>query len=105
MQTLRNVFRRKLRVFLTIFGITIGVLALVVMGSMAEKIKLLVAGGTEYFKDKVVVQEEGTSMFASAAFSVSKREALEAVPGVAGITAGIEMLLDQEPGATFGMPA
>ena len=40
MQVLRNVFRRKLRVFLTISGITIGVLALVVMGSMAEKINL-----------------------------------------------------------------
>ena len=41
MRTVKNVFRRKLRAFLTIFGITIGVFALVVMGSMAEKITLL----------------------------------------------------------------
>ena len=33
MRTLRNIFRRKLRAFLTIFGISIGVFALVVMGS------------------------------------------------------------------------
>ena len=104
MRTLRNVFKRKLRVSLTIVGITIGVLALVVMGSMAEKINLLVAGGTEYFQDKVIVQEEGTSMFMSTAFSIDKREALEAVPGVAGVTAGVETTLEQEVGASFGMP-
>jgi putative ABC transport system permease protein len=105
MQILRNVFRRKLRVFLTIFGITIGVLALVVMGSMAEKINLLVAGGTEFFSDKVLVQEDGTSMFQSSAFSIGKREAIEATPGVAGVTGGVEMMLDPEQGASFGMPA
>ena len=57
MRLLRNVFRRKLRALLTIFGITIGVFALVVMGSMAEKINLLVAGGTHYYADKVTVAE------------------------------------------------
>jgi NarL family two-component system response regulator LiaR len=44
MNMLQNIFRRRLRAFLTIFGITIGVFALVVMGSMAEKINLLVDG-------------------------------------------------------------
>ena len=92
MRTLRNVFRRKLRVLLTIFGITIGVLALVVMGSMAEKINMLVAGGTEYFSDKVLVQAEGTSMFTSSPLSLSKRDAIRSVPGVAGVSAGIEAL-------------
>ena len=105
MRTLRNVFRRKLRVSLTIFGITIGVLALVVMGSMAEKINLLVAGGTEYFKDKVIVQQEGSSMFMSTAFQYTKGEELETVPGVAAVTASVDMLLDSEQGASFGMPA
>lgn len=105
MRILRNVFKRKLRVTLTIVGITIGVLALVVMGSMAEKINLLVAGGTEYFKDKVIVQQEGSSMFMSTAFQYSKGEELGAVPGVAGVTASVDMLLDSETGASFGMPA
>ena len=48
MRTLRSVFRRKLRAFLTIFGITIGVLALVVMGALAEKLQLLVDGGLDH---------------------------------------------------------
>ena len=72
MRTLRNVFRRKLRVLLTIFGITIGVLALVVMGSMAEKINMLVSGGTEYYSDKVTVGAEGTSLFSDAPLSLEQ---------------------------------
>src|SRR5512136_2872101 len=72
-RTLRNVFRRKLRVLLTIFGITIGVLALVVMGSMAEKMNLLVSGGTKYYSDKVIVAAAGSaSMFSSSVLSVGK---------------------------------
>ncbi len=89
---------------LTISGITIGVLALVVMGSMAEKINLLVAGGTRFYSDKVIVQTEGTSMFSIAPLSLSKREALESVPGVAAVTGGIGGLLDPETTMSFGMP-
>ena len=36
MEILRNIARRKLRSFLTIAGIVIGVLALTTMGSMSE---------------------------------------------------------------------
>ncbi|MCL5736271.1 MAG: ABC transporter permease [Actinobacteria bacterium] len=105
MQILRNVFRRKLRVFLTIFGITIGVLALVVMGSMAEKINLLVAGGTRYYSDKVTVSAAGmSSMFSSSLLSVGKRDEIKAVPGVAEVSAQIGTLLDPDGGASFGMP-
>ena len=60
MRIFRNVFRRKMRAFLTIFGITIGVFALVVMGSMAEKINLLIDGGTRYYSDKVVISDAST---------------------------------------------
>jgi len=104
MRIVRNVFRRKLRVLLTIFGITIGVLALVVMGGMAEKINLLVSGGTQYYSDKVTVQAEGTSLFSSAPLSLSKREAISQVPGVAEVTATIDTLLDTEASMSFGMP-
>lgn len=98
-------FRRKLRVMLTIFGITIGVLTLVVMGGMAEKINMLVSGGTKYYSDKVTVQAAGTSLFTSAALSIDKGEAIKKVPGVAEVSAQIGMLLDTEAGAGFGMPA
>ena len=41
MKLLRNLSRRKLRTVLTISGITIGIWALVVFGSMANKINAL----------------------------------------------------------------
>jgi putative ABC transport system permease protein len=104
MRTLRNVFKRKLRVALTIFGITIGVLALVVMGSMAEKLNMLVSGGTEYFSDKVIVQADGTSLFSSAPLSLGKRDSIKAVPGVAEVAANLGTLLDTETSMSFGMP-
>ena len=105
MQILRNVFRRKLRVFLTIFGITIGVLALVVMGSMAEKINLLVSGGTRYYSDKVTVSADAAGgMFASSPLSLAKLEEIKQIPGVAEVSGQILTLLDTESGMSFGMP-
>jgi putative ABC transport system permease protein len=106
MQVLRNVFRRKLRVFLTICGITIGVLALVLMGSMAEKINLLVSGGVRYYSDKVTVSAEGTnSMFANSLLSSSKRDELMKVPGVLEVSGTVGTLLETGTTMSFGMPA
>src|SRR5512136_298467 len=93
---LRNVFRRKLRVMLTIFGITIGVLALVVMGSMAEKINGLVSGGTKFYSDKVIVYADNSGMFSSSPISYTKLAAIKAVPGVAEVSGQIGTLLDPE---------
>jgi putative ABC transport system permease protein len=106
MQVLRNVFRRKLRVFLTIAGITIGVLALVVMGSMAEKINLMVSGGTRYYSDKVTVNAEGSGqMFSTGPLSYSKLEQLKAVPGVLEVSGTVSALLETGSSMSFGMPA
>jgi putative ABC transport system permease protein len=105
MRTLRNVFRRKLRVLLTIFGITIGVLALVVMGSMAEKINMMVSGGTKFYSDKVTVGTASSSMFSTGPLSLSKQAAIKAVPGVAEVSAGIAALLNTDTSISFGMPA
>ena len=106
MRILRNVFRRKLRVMLTIFGITIGVLALVVMGSMAEKINLMVSGGTKYYSDKVTVSADGSGgMFSISPLSYSKAADLRAVPGVAEVAGNIGTLLDPDAAMSFGMPS
>jgi putative ABC transport system permease protein len=106
MQVLRNVFRRKLRVFLTISGITIGVLALVVMGGMAEKINLMVSGGTRYYSDKVTVNAEGSgAMFSTGPLSYSKLEQIKAVPGVLEVSGSVTALLETGSGMTMGMPA
>jgi putative ABC transport system permease protein len=106
MQVLRNVFRRKLRVFLTISGITIGVLALVIMGSMAEKINLLVSGGTRYYSDKVTVNAEGSGqMFSTGPMSLGKLADIKAVPGVAEVSGTVSALLETGSTMSFGMPA
>lgn len=107
MRVIRNVFRRRLRAFLTISGITIGVLALVVMGAMAEKITLLVDGGIQYYGDKVVVEdgsEAGRVSFVP--MSTELIPELERVEGVAAAFPTLALLLDDEPGAvSMGVPA
>lgn len=105
MQILRNVFKRKLRVILTISGITIGVFALVLMGSMAEKISLLVSGGTRYYSDKVVVSNEGGSMFSVEPLQYSKLQEIKAVEGVAEVSGEVTTLLETDISMSFGMPA
>jgi putative ABC transport system permease protein len=103
---LRNVFRRKLRAFLTISGITIGVFALVVMGSMAEKINLLVEGGSKWYGDKVTVTDASVSnACATAPVSIEKIPEIEGVDGVAAASGSLSLMLDEEGGMSFGMPA
>lgn len=106
MRTIRNVFRRKLRAFLTIFGITIGVFALVVMGSMAEKITLLVDGGTKWYSDKVTVsQGVSNGGFGASPMSVDWVKKLEDIDGVAKASASVGMTLDKKGAAvSMGMP-
>jgi ABC-type lipoprotein release transport system permease subunit len=107
MGVVKNVFRRKMRAFLTIFGITIGVLALVVMGAMAEKITLLVDGGIEYYGDKVIVTDasQGGS-FSMAPVSTEKAAELEEVEGVKAAAPSLGMLLEEEaPAVSMGPPS
>jgi putative ABC transport system permease protein len=107
MQILKNVFRRKLRAALTITGIVIGILALVMMGSIAEKLTLLVNGGVKYYGDKVsIVDNSGQSMsaFSTTPLSIDKVTEIEKVEGVKRASASIMMMLDEEASVSFGMP-
>ena len=58
MHSLRNLGRRKVRTSLTVLGITIGIWALVVFGSMANKIDALVSGGSKYYADKITLSDQ-----------------------------------------------
>jgi putative ABC transport system permease protein len=106
MRIIRNIFRRKLRAFLTIFGITIGVFALVVMGAMAEKINLMIDGGSRYYSDKVAIADASTTAgdINTTPIAVNRIGDIEAVDGVARASASIYMLLDPEGGMGMGMP-
>ena len=57
MTLLRELGRRKLRTTLTVLGITIGIWALVVFSSMANKINSFVASGSDYYAGKVLVSD------------------------------------------------
>jgi putative ABC transport system permease protein len=99
-EIVKNMFRRKVRTTLTIFGITIGVLSLVVMGAMAEKIKLLVDGGTKYYSDKVIVSDKSGMMgFSATPLSIDKAKEIEKIQGVKVAAGVIGMLLDENPTA------
>ncbi|MDO8847332.1 MAG: ABC transporter permease [Coriobacteriia bacterium] len=107
MRVLRTIFRRKLRAFLTIFGITIGVLALVVMGSIAEKLSLLVDGGSTYYADKVIVSGmSGMAGFSTEPLSTDLLGQIEKVDGVTRTSGSIMMLLEEDPSTVnLGIPA
>lgn len=104
LETLRNMFRRKTRTLLTIFGITIGIYAFTVMGSMAEKINLLVSGGTEYYKDKVTINQS-ESLFMSGPMNINKADEIRKVEGVKEVSATVYTTLEGSIDAvSFGPP-
>src|SRR2546422_424723 len=77
----RNEPRHKLRSFLTISGIVIGVLALTTMGALAENFNALIDGGVKYFGGSIQV---GPPDGAAANFlPISKVEEIKKVDGVA----------------------
>jgi putative ABC transport system permease protein len=97
MRLLRNVFRRKLRAFLTIFGITIGVFALVVMGGIAEKLNLLVDGGVRYYADKVVVSSADSMMgLSTTPLNMQKLREVQHVNGVRAAFPQVALMLNEE---------
>ncbi|OGY22933.1 MAG: hypothetical protein A2172_03290 [Candidatus Woykebacteria bacterium RBG_13_40_15] len=107
MKIIRNIFRRKIRGALTIFGIAIGIFALVVMGSLAEKLNKLVQGGLEYYGTRITVQDakSGMSFFGGTPLSISKIDEIKKIEGVKNAYASVEMLKEDDiSGVSFGVP-
>jgi len=97
-------FRRKTRTLLTIFGITIGIFAFTVMGSMAEKISLLVSGGTKYYADKVTVSGSD-SLFISTPLDINKADEIARVQGIRAVSSTIFTTLKKTMDTvSFGPP-
>ena len=102
MRLLRELSRRKLRTTLTILGITIGIWALVVFSSMANKINALVEGGSQYYANKILVTDG--SAFGTAPMSLESANSIRELDGVAAVDAQIQLLFDEEAGMSFGIP-
>jgi putative ABC transport system permease protein len=104
MRLLRQLMRRKLRTTLTILGITIGIWALVVFSSMANKINSLVAGGSEYFAGKILVTDS-SNLAVGAGFTPMKSDVATQIAnleGVAAAAAEIQLVFDPEANAFGG---
>jgi len=104
MRLVRDLGRRKLRSGLTITGIAIGIMALVVFGSMANKMNALIGGGSKYYADKVTVSVGSMYSGSIQPLSLSDVDKIRSVEGVAAATPTIDMMLSDEGGATMGTP-
>ena len=107
MRQLRDLTRRKVRTTLTIVGISVGIWALVVMSSMANKIGALVEGGSTYYEDKIIVSDSSNPSFGFGftPMSIGTASAVQAIPGVAVAVPEVSMLLDPDvTGGGFGLP-
>jgi putative ABC transport system permease protein len=105
MHLLRNLGRRKLRTSLTILGITIGIWALVVFGSMANKINALVAGGSQFYEGKVTASAKGGGMGFSSPIDISAATRIAGLDGVDVVVPGVSMLMsDDVSGMSMSMP-
>jgi putative ABC transport system permease protein len=108
MQHLRDLGRRKVRTTLTILGITIGIWALVVFGSMANKINALVEGGSTYYAGKLTLSDSSGAIggFSGTPMDIATLESVQAVEGVDVAFPAVMMLMDDEMSAvTMGVPA
>jgi putative ABC transport system permease protein len=105
MEIVRNVARHKLRSFLTIAGIVIGVLALTTMGAMAENFNALLDGGVKYFGSSIQVGPPDGQQSASL-LSIAKVDEIKRIDGVAAAfpTYGFQAKPGAAPSFSFGVP-
>src|SRR6516164_2521288 len=97
-EIVRNLTRRKLRSFLTISGIVIGIVALTTMGAMADNFNALLDGGAKYYASYVPVGDAASNgVTTSGVLPLSKSNEIAAVPGVARVFPTITV--DAKPGA------
>jgi putative ABC transport system permease protein len=102
---LRNMWRRKARTFLTVFGIVVGIFALTVLGALSARLNQQVNGARTWYSSKISVVPAGSSLFGgdSGYLELSKVAEIQAVPGVKNAIAGLGLPLEE--GSTgFGAP-
>lgn len=88
-QALRELRRRLLRSVLTTGGIAIGVVALVLLGGLSEKMSRLVEGGRDFATGQITVSGAGTGavsgMSRGGLLAADQLQLIAGVPGVAAV--------------------
>jgi putative ABC transport system permease protein len=114
MEILRNMLRRKGRTILTVTGITVGIFAFTVMGSMALRFNKMISGGKLYVTGQITLMPKGTSFATGTGGALLPLDVLDRISKVEGVDAvagGVELALEEpnpdDPigGASFGPPA
>ncbi len=106
MSHVRDLGRRPVRTALTILGIAIGIWALVVFGSMANKISALVEGGSTYYADKISLSDSAgsTGGFSAVPMAISKADDVRQIEGVAAVRPAVMVLMGDQGAITMGTP-
>lgn len=91
-EIIRNLMRRRLRSALTVFGICVGILALVLLGSISEMINRSISLGTQYLTGQITVTGGGMG-HESGMLSKTQIEKIKAVPGVSGVQGQVSVPL------------
>jgi putative ABC transport system permease protein len=103
---LRELGRRKLRTTLTVLGITIGIWALVVFSSMANKINSFVASGSDYYVGKVLVSDGSSNGIGIGLVPVdlALADRIRAMTGVAAVDPQVQIPYEEVSFGGFSMP-
>lgn len=107
MRMLRNLSRRRLRTGLTILGIAIGIWALVVFGSMANRINAMVGNGASFYQSGAIsVWGGGGDIPKMNPIDLSIAERMAALDGVDVVVPGVSMNIsdDASTGMSMGLP-
>jgi putative ABC transport system permease protein len=101
MRLLRELSRRKLRTTLTISGITIGIWALAVFGSMANQINGLVGMGAKFYADKITVTDGVAFGTSPSPMRLTDADTIASVAGVAAAEPRVDVSWDSDPTVGF----
>jgi len=106
MEIFRNMWRRKFRTALTIFGIVIGIFAFTVMGSMALKLNKMIDGGKKYITGQISVSPKGSSYESvGGTLPIDTLNQIAKIDGVDKVGATVSLLVEEpDPdNASFSM--
>lgn len=92
MEVLRNMWRRKFRTLLTVLGISIGIFAFTVMGSMALKLNKMIDGGKRYITGQITVVPKGTNFVVGTSSSTLPVDTLNKIAAIEGVEAVAAMV-------------
>lgn len=94
----RSMTQRKMRTGLTIFGIALGIFAVVVMGGMSEHMNLAVDNSLKLMANGIQIEPDGTLGGGIGMLDESKIGQVKRVPGVSDAYGVLVTMLDPENG-------